>query len=56
VGLARPFLKAAAMSAEAAVELGGVLRDQLRIAMFGIGAGDLAALRGTPYLVEASRP
>jgi isopentenyl-diphosphate delta-isomerase len=52
VGLARPFLKAAAMSAEAAVELGGVLADQLRIAMFGIGARDLAALRGTPYLVE----
>jgi isopentenyl-diphosphate delta-isomerase len=55
-GLARPFLKAAAMSAEAAVELGGVLRDQLRIAMFGIGARDLADLRGTKQLVEAPRP
>src|SRR5439155_3772159 len=34
VGIARPFLKAAAMSAEDTVELGGLLRDQLRIAMF----------------------
>lgn len=50
VGIARPFLKAAAMSTEAAVELGGVLRDQLRIAMFGIGAADLNALRGTSHL------
>lgn len=50
VGIARPFLKAAAMSAEATVELGGVLRDQLRIAMFGIGAADLNALRGTSRL------
>ena len=52
VGIARPFLKAAAISAEATVELGGVLRDQLRIAMFGIGAADLEALRFTPHLVE----
>ncbi|HEX8229664.1 MAG TPA: type 2 isopentenyl-diphosphate Delta-isomerase [Chloroflexia bacterium] len=52
VGIARPFLKAAAISAEATVELGGVLRDQLRIAMFGIGAADLETLRFTPHLVE----
>jgi isopentenyl-diphosphate Delta-isomerase len=51
-GMARPFLKAAAMSAEAVVELGGVIRDQLRIAMFGVGAADLQALRGTPHLKE----
>jgi isopentenyl-diphosphate delta-isomerase len=56
VGLARPFLKAAAISAEAAVELGGVLHDQLRIAMFGIGARDLAALRGTSHLVAGAQP
>jgi isopentenyl-diphosphate delta-isomerase len=56
VGLARPFLKAAAISAEAAVDLGGVLRDQLRIAMFGIGARDLAGLRGTPHLVGGAQP
>ena len=52
VGLARPFLKAAAMSAEATVELGGVLVDQLRISMFSIGAASLGTLRDTPYLVE----
>ncbi len=52
VGIARPFLKAAAISPEATVELGGVLREQLRIAMFGIGAPNLDVLRGTPFLVE----
>ncbi|MDQ6693476.1 MAG: type 2 isopentenyl-diphosphate Delta-isomerase [Chloroflexota bacterium] len=51
-GLAKPFLKAAAISAEAAVDLGEVLRDQLRITMFAIGAANLDALVGTPYLVE----
>jgi isopentenyl-diphosphate delta-isomerase len=51
-GMARPFLKAAAMSAEAVMELGGVIRDQTRIAMFGVGAANLAALRGTPHLQE----
>ena len=52
VGMAHPFLVAAAESADAVIELGGVLRDQLRIAMFAIGAGNLSKLRGTPYLVE----
>jgi isopentenyl-diphosphate delta-isomerase len=52
-GMARPFLKAAAMSAEVTVELGEVIREQLRIAMFAIGASNLADLRGTPNLVEA---
>ena len=52
VGMARPFLKAAAMSPEAVVELGGVIRDQLRIAMFGVGAADLAALRRGDRLKE----
>lgn len=52
VGMARPFLKAADLTAEAAVELGGVVRDQLRIAMFSIGAAGLDALRGTPHLVR----
>lgn len=51
-GLARPFLKAAAMSAEDTVTLGGVLRDQLRIAMFGIGAANLRDLRWTKRLVR----
>jgi isopentenyl-diphosphate delta-isomerase len=51
-GMARPFLKAAAMSAEATVELGEVIREQLRIAMFAVGAANLTELRGTSALVE----
>jgi isopentenyl-diphosphate delta-isomerase len=51
-GMARPFLIAAAMSAEHTVELGSVLRDQLRIAMFSIGSANLAQLRNTPHLVD----
>ncbi|HYP39044.1 MAG TPA: type 2 isopentenyl-diphosphate Delta-isomerase [Chloroflexia bacterium] len=51
-GIARPFLKAAAISAETAIELGAVLRDQLRIAMFSVGAGTLGALRRTPHIIE----
>jgi isopentenyl-diphosphate Delta-isomerase len=53
-GLARPFLKAAAMSPAAVVDLGGVIREQIRIAMFSIGAADLDALRGTPHLVRVA--
>lgn len=51
-GLARPFLKAAAISAETVVELGEVIRGQLRIAMFGVGAANLAELRNSPHLIE----
>jgi isopentenyl-diphosphate delta-isomerase len=51
-GMARPFLKAAAISAETAVDLGEVLREQLRIAMFSVGSRNLDALHGTPNLVE----
>ncbi len=51
-GMARPFLKAAAMSAEAVVEVGGVIQDQLRIAMFGVGVGTLDDMRHTPHIVE----
>jgi isopentenyl-diphosphate delta-isomerase len=53
-GMARPFLKAAAMSPEAVVELGGVIRDQVRIAMFAVGAPDLATLRRGDRLQEIS--
>jgi isopentenyl-diphosphate delta-isomerase len=53
-GMARPFLKAAAISPEAVVELGGVIRDQLRIAMFAVGAPDLVALRRGDRLQEIS--
>ncbi|MEO5951022.1 MAG: type 2 isopentenyl-diphosphate Delta-isomerase [Chloroflexia bacterium] len=51
-GMARPFLKAAAISPETVVELGGVIIDQLRIAMFGIGAATLGGLRHTADLIR----
>lgn len=52
VGIARPFLKAAAMSSEATIELGEVIREQMRVAMFSIGAPTLDALWSTPYLLK----
>ena len=53
-GIARPFLQAAAQSAEAAVEFGQQITAELRIAMFAVGAPDLAALRATPHLRSVS--
>lgn len=50
-GLASPFLKAAAISAEAVIETIDFLADELRIAMFCAGAGNLAALREPGRLV-----
>jgi len=50
VGLASPLLKAAARGADDAVEALDILGAQLRIAMFGIGVRDIAALRGTTRL------
>ena len=50
VGAASPLLKAAARGADAATEALEILGAQLRIAMFCVGARDLAALRGTPRL------
>jgi isopentenyl-diphosphate delta-isomerase len=47
-GLAGPFLKAAAQSAEAAHDLVRELTAQLRITMFVAGARNLTALQGTP--------
>jgi isopentenyl-diphosphate delta-isomerase len=54
-GLASPFLKAAAISAEAVVETIDFLADELRIAMFCAGAGDIAALREPGRLVVGDR-
>jgi isopentenyl-diphosphate delta-isomerase len=51
-GMARPFLKAADVSAETVVDVGEVIREQLRVAMFAIGARDLDDLRGTDKLTE----
>lgn len=44
-GLASPFLKAATISAETVVDTIDFLGDELRIAMFCAGAGEVAALR-----------
>jgi len=48
VGLASPLLKAAAQSAEAVIAELTQISEELRTAMFCVGAGDLAALRRTP--------
>ncbi|MCS7261285.1 MAG: alpha-hydroxy-acid oxidizing protein, partial [Anaerolineae bacterium] len=50
-GLSRPFLKAATSSTAAVVEVAQAMVTELRIAMFCIGAKNLAALRDTPHLV-----
>ncbi|MFZ5918066.1 MAG: type 2 isopentenyl-diphosphate Delta-isomerase [Chloroflexota bacterium] len=48
--MARPFLQAAVVSAAAVEEVIQELAQTLRVAMFCIGAADLAALKGTPHL------
>ena len=52
VGLASPFLKKAVESVNAVVEEMDLLATEMRIAMFGCGAGDIAALRQPGVLVE----
>lgn len=52
-GLASPFLKAAVQSVEAVVDTIDFLTEELRIAMFCAGAGDVAALREPGRLVKA---
>lgn len=49
-GVAAPFLKAAAESAEAAVETATELIEVLRIAMFAAGAADIPRLQETPVI------
>lgn len=49
-GVARPFLVAAAESAEAVAETAAVLITQLRVAMFAVGAPDLSALARAPLV------
>lgn len=49
-GMAGPFLKAAAVSLEDVVETIGEARRELRIAMFGAGAGSIARLQATPLV------
>lgn len=50
VGMASPLLKLANTSDQTAIDGIHAFVTQLRVAMFGIGAQNLAALRDTPYL------
>lgn len=50
-GFAGPMLRAAAESEDAARELLATLVDELRLAMFGSGAGTIAALRSAELMV-----
>lgn len=52
VGLAGPFLRAAAAGRERAAELARELIETLRVAMFCTGAATVADLRGTPRLIR----
>lgn len=51
-GMARPMLVAADKGEEALMSFISDTLDELRIAMFGIGAADLDGLRGTRFLRE----
>jgi len=50
-GLALPFLRAAKEGPEAVRDAVDEIEATLRVAMFGIGAANIAALRGTPRLI-----
>jgi len=47
-GLASPFLKAAAVSADETISAIHEIRDEMRVCMFACGAKDLASLAATP--------
>jgi isopentenyl-diphosphate delta-isomerase len=53
VGLAGPFLRAAVGGTAGAIAFGDELITTLRLAMFCVGAGSLAQLRGTSRLMRA---
>ncbi|MBI4790223.1 MAG: type 2 isopentenyl-diphosphate Delta-isomerase [Chloroflexi bacterium] len=50
VGFASPMLRLADRGVEDTIEGIKLLEEELRTAMFGVGAGDLDALRNTPHL------
>lgn len=52
VGLAGPFIRAAAAGSDAAHELAVELTSVLRVVMFCVGARDLASFRAAPRLVH----
>lgn len=56
VGVAGPFLRAAAEGREEARDLGRELVETLRVAMFGVGARTLQDLRLTPRLRRRGQP
>ncbi|HEV2072607.1 MAG TPA: type 2 isopentenyl-diphosphate Delta-isomerase [Thermomicrobiales bacterium] len=51
-GFAGPMLKAAAVSTEDTYDMLAVLIEELRLAMFGCGAGTIAQLRQAPLLKD----
>lgn len=53
VGLAGPFLRAAAEGVDAALDLGRELIEVLRVVMFATGTANVAELQGTPRLRPA---
>lgn len=55
VSVAYPLLRPALVSAQAVVDELAVIVQALRVAMFCVGAPDLAALRNTPFLQENPR-
>ena len=55
VGIAGPFLRAAAAGPEAADDLARELREVLRIAMFALGERTIAELRETKRLLRPAR-
>ncbi len=52
VGFASPMLKWAAQGVETTIEGIKLLKEELRVAMFGIGAANLGMLRHTPFLED----
>ena len=55
VGIAATFLKAAAISPEIVTQAIKAVVEELRIAMFGIGAADLRQLKNTSLLQSRDR-
>jgi isopentenyl-diphosphate Delta-isomerase len=55
VGMASPFLKAAAASPEEVVATIDQFASELRVAMFCVGAGDIAALRAPGKIASIER-
>jgi len=55
-GLAHPLLQPALLSPEAVIEHLSILIDELRIAMFCVGARDVAALRTAPLRRKSAEP